>query len=111
MSGDVADLVQNGTHADERMDVQAWRHDLRVPDRETDIHLSRGLADMEQALENCADVTRETQIPGFVTIAVAPRNPNARAIWLAYAGDEIILQAGEHGGAGNWSAHPRTLRF
>jgi hypothetical protein len=85
-------------HADERMVVQAWRHDVRVPDRETDIHLSRMLADMEHALENCAEVTRETQIPGFVTISVVPRNPNARAIWLSYMGDQIILEAGEHGG-------------
>lgn len=65
---------------------------------ESQDHIEAALADIESGLGAIAEITREAQAPGCVTLSVAPRNPNARPIWLCFIGDEIIIEAGSHGG-------------
>lgn len=74
------------------------RHHRGMRENQSPDEIDAALADMESDLGSVAEITRETQGPGFVTLSVAPRNPKARPIWLCYLGDEIIIEAGNFGG-------------
>lgn len=84
---------------------------LRMPDRGSDTALSRALQELQEALQTCAEVTRETHAPGQVTLWVEPRNQRARSIWLSCMEDEVIVEAGERGGRWELSGSPGDVAF
>lgn len=87
------------------------RHHRCMRDNEPPDEIDAVLAEMESDLGPIAEITREAQGPGFVTLSVAPRNPKARPIWLCYADDEIIIEAGSPGGRWELQRTPEDVAF
>lgn len=75
----------------------AMIHHWRVPEEPQD-EIAAVLAGLEAELASIADVERKTLSPGMVRVEVSPRNPGALPITWTFVGDEIIVEAGRHGG-------------
>jgi hypothetical protein len=73
------------------------RDDGKMADAELD-EVSRALANLEAKLGEVAAVGRKTLEYGIVAVDVKPRNPQALAMTWLVMKDEIVFQAGRHGG-------------
>jgi hypothetical protein len=60
--------------------------------------VSRVLANLEAKLSDVAAVSRKTLEHGIVTVDEKPRNPHALGMTWLVMKDEIVFQAGHHGG-------------
>ena len=76
-----------------------------------DSALSLAVQELEATLRGCAEVTREVQVPALNTVRVEPRSKQARSMWLSVTADEVIVEAGEHGGRWEIRNRPDDVAF
>jgi hypothetical protein len=96
-------------------DVRTWRakviHHGRVNDREDMDGIGQSLSDLEAGLIEIAHIHREELGPGIVAVEIDPRNPKALPMTWTFLGQEIVVQAGRHGGRWELARTPEDVAF
>jgi hypothetical protein len=81
-----------------------------MADAEID-EVTRAVANLAEKFTEVADVRRETLEHGIVAVNVKPRNPQALGMTWLVMKDEIVFQAGHHGGRWELARTPEDIAW